>query len=512
MYTQEEKLHKSFLSSTAIYFSQAISILFNFLTTVFVIKYFSLSDYGAYKLAGSLLVIAGYFASFGLENVINRFLPEYRTTRNSLEANKLVLFAVIVRITMIFLFIGLLYAFKVQIFAFLKLPAILAAWLGVICAIIFLNRTSTLFGTALLSAYLEHYVDKINRVLFTIFRFVLFLTAGVLDWGFKGLIFSWLGLEVMSFAYYFVVAARKIMQNTRNIEIGPPNTSHLNYARLGKFGFYSWLATSASIFRDFAIDNFIISRYANIENVALYAFASVLITTVSSLNPTNSLRSVFVPLLVDKYYSIGSRRDMLENVYNILNKVSFFVVVPSFILTFLLAKPIIVYIYSPKYLDSLTVVYTLLPFFFVSTFSYAFNPLINVLEKNELFLIAGIFSIYNLVMDIVLVPRFGMMGAAWATGSAGALSFLYYYLSSKFYLRLRLHFPVKTLLKVSINCVPMALFVGFTRNFIDSIIILVVVGVIGGIMYLLMAYFNSVFTVGERELINRAIGKKLWIF
>ncbi len=175
----------------------------------------------------------------------------------------------------------------------------------------------------------------------------------------------------------------------------------------------------------------------------------------------------------------------------------------------ILAKEIIFLVYNPKYLESLSVVYILLISYSIGFLSYTFASIINVLEKNELFFYSGIFSIYNLIMDIILIAKFGIIGAAIATGSALVLQYFYYYYFVRKLTKINFVFPFKSLFKSLFNFMPTIVFLFFFKPFITDIWFLITAIIFAMIIYFITSYINKLFSEKEREMINNAIGKRL---
>jgi len=63
-----------------------------------------------------------------------------------------------------------------------------------------------------------------------------------------------------------------------------------------------------------------------------------------------------------------------------------------------------------------------------------------------------------------------------------------------------------------VNLIPMALFVILAKPFIQNIISLILVVISGAAIYIFMSWKNKIFSERERDLINRAIGRRVWIF
>jgi len=318
-------MNKSFISALSVYISTGVQITFAFLASVYVIRYLSVDDYGAYKLIASIIVLATYLTSFGLDNTLGRFVPEYLSKGNYRNVNYLLLLTLAVRTTIIFIFIGILVIFKNPIFSFLSLPDFLMTWLVVICILIFLERTKSLFGSAMLASYLELYLDKLNVIVVSIIRFMLFVLVVINNWGLKGLIFSLLILEILSFIYFLILAVKKYIDNKNKYT---SSKTSLEYKRITRFSFYSFLAVSTGIFKEIMIDNFVISHYLGASMVGLYSFAAVFVGITKQLNPTSILRGVFNPLLIKRYYAANEDKSILIFFYIFFNKLFFLFQLP----------------------------------------------------------------------------------------------------------------------------------------------------------------------------------------
>jgi O-antigen/teichoic acid export membrane protein len=266
------------------------------------------------------------------------------------------------------------------------------------------------------------------------------------------------------------------------------------------------MGINVNIFKDISVDNFFIARYLDTTQVAFYGLASTLVMFIARINPPSMLRGVFQPIFIGQYVKTKDTKDLMMGHF-MLTKITLFCMLPLYLLLVVLANPIIRLIYSPGYLLAIPALFFLCFFFFFVGLNYTYNPLINTLEKNELFFITGIFSIYNLIMDILLIPRFGIQGAAIATGSAGFLQYVFYWCAFRWYLKLKTVFPWKAFYKTILNSIPMVLFCFFAKPYISNVFQLLGVCMIATFLYLILAYLNNIFNAREMNLFKRVIGK-----
>lgn len=503
-------MKKHFISSSSIYISTSIQIVFTFLISVYLVRYLSVHDFGAFNLITSIITFATYLTSFGLENVLGRFIPEFLAKKQFKKINSLLLLTFLVRISALFLFTILLVIFKFSIFSFLNLPSILLSWLGVIILIIFIQRTDSLFGDKFLASYMEHYQSRLNQIGVTVISFILFLFVIFYNCGLGGLIVSLFIVHSLSFLHYLYLAIRRYKQNV--IRYKTDDTFQLENRRILRVAYFSFLAVSTGVFRNVMIDNFVISYYLGTEMIGLYSLAAMMTGIVRKVNPISILREVFNPLFTKKYYSNSENPEILLFSFEFLNKLYFFITIPMLIGMGILAKEIIILIYNPDYINILPIIYIFLGFYSIGLLSYTFNTMIDTLEKNELHFYSGIFSIYNLIMDIILVPRLGINGAAIATGSALFLQYFYYFYFTRKLTGIYFVFPFRSLLKSLINLIPMVVFLIIFKPYILNVWLLIIGIIFAIIIYLISTYFNKLFSPIEREMINDAIGKKIWIF
>jgi len=503
-------MKKVFISSVSIYLGRLSQILFGFLTSVYVVRYLSTQDYGAYKLIHTILLFSTYFTSLGLESTLGRYIPEFITKGRYKTVNRLISLALLLRIFAVLLLFGFLAFFRDFIFSFFNFPTILIVWFPAIFILIFLNRIKTLIGSQLLAAYIEHYLDNVNKIGSSVLRFALFLMVVKNNWGLEGLILSTICVDFLSFLYYLFFAVKKYLHNARlarNSEITSPETHEVNLRRIGRYAAFSYLSTSSDIFKEILIDNFVISHYMNMSAVGIYSFAASLIEIPRSFNPTNLLRSLFVPLLVRSYYKNGQSIDTLKFFYDLMNKVFLLISFPFYLTIGILAKEIVTYVFAVKYLPAVPIVYIFVASYIIGDMVYTFRPIINVLEKTELLFLSSIFSAYNLIMDIVLIKHLGLIGVAIATGSAAVLQYLYFFAALRVVSGPVFRFPFKSILKSVLNFCPSLAFLFIYRKSIDNIWQLLFAFVVTITLYLLFSYYNRIFTREELDFLRARLGR-----
>src|SRR3989344_1201756 len=84
------------------------SALFGFLSVTYIIRNYSVAEYGIYTLAMSLVTLAGITTSFGMPGMLERYSPEFYAKKDFGCLRKLFFAAVVLRLLLSMLFMVLI--------------------------------------------------------------------------------------------------------------------------------------------------------------------------------------------------------------------------------------------------------------------------------------------------------------------------------------------------------------------------------------------------------------------
>ena len=162
----------------------------------------------------------------------------------------------------------------------------------------------------------------------------------------------------------------------------------------------------------FRIDSFVLALTRSTAEVGLYGLAYK-VFELPLVIPTFFMNSVYPLLLVEQ----------TPNFKKILRKSFFVLLIISFLslVIFWFAAPLLIYI-RPEFAESIPLLRILtlgLPFFFLS--SLVMWALIALGKQLVLAGIYGSLMITTILLDILVIPKFGATGAAWITVGSEAL-------------------------------------------------------------------------------------------
>ena len=498
---------KAFSGSIHQYVASLLMFIFSSLTSIYIIRKLAVEDYGTYNFIGSLITIAQYVTSLGLGPTIQRYLPEYREKGNNYFQKRILFVSMLIRLLAGFFFILVFLIANDRIIITFNLPVSFSKFSPLIALIILLTLESQLLGDAALVALFENRYWNFSRSTYMCLRFILFYLSLSMGYGILGILWSWLIVEVILFLLFLIKAYKIIFSlPTKKTEIQP-----LPIRRFINFGGYLILQQSAWFFRDKATDIFLISYFFGTYEVALYSFAFGMPLKLMSFSPGSKLRGIFTPLFVRSYTKTNDKQQ-LSYFFELVNKIIFFSMVPIFVILMILADKVIIYVFNPAYLKVANMFVLSLGFLMIWQFAYAYVPIIYTLEKTKILFIGSLFAFYNLIVDIILIPSLGILGAILATGSAGVMLPIYYHFAMKREKEIELKYPLRAFAKFSVNTAITAGIVFLMRDFINNFLSLIYVLVIGGIIYLGLSYLNKGFDEKDRKIFNNAIGKNIFVF
>jgi O-antigen/teichoic acid export membrane protein len=185
------------------------------------------------------------------------------------------------------------------------------------------------------------------------------------------------------------------------------------------------------------LDKFVISGFFPPEQFAVFSGGAMELPFITIFS--NSINSVLLP-------GISSQDNTSEvaKIYRGAVRKNALIILPMATLFFLFAEPIIVFLYSSRYIAAVPFfkVYTLILPLRIATFGIIFMAL----GKTRQVLYNAVFTLTaNLVLNLVLVRYMGMMGAALATVLVTWMAAALYVIWMKTKLHLKLseffHFP-----------------------------------------------------------------------
>jgi O-antigen/teichoic acid export membrane protein len=471
----------------------------SFAITVLLARGLSKQEYGVYGVFQGMLPYAALASSLGLAYVFLRFIPEYHTRGDDGLVKRLVNGGVALRLAAGVVTLILALVFYRRLGAFFHVAGYRDLF-AVFCLAMLVMFEATLLSQALNALFLHAYAVA-AQVAYTVVKaglLAMLVVSGHLN--LKGAVW----LEVVSAA---VILTGVALAFQRQFGTHVASTSGLakQRRRLARYAGFSVLNDAGSAVFSLSTDLLVIGHFLGATAVAPYYLASQLVERLGKLNPVVGFQTVVTPMFFTKY--AGDRARTTE-MYRLLTKLSLFVIVPLVCVYPILGRQFVELVGGARYHKAFLLVGILIALGPVDAFAYPTGLVLQALERVDHVFYSRFFALYNLGASIVLVQRFGLVGAAVATASAVTLKNAYL---TFWAVRLGgVSIPWGAILRLVTNSAVAAAVAFVVSGLVGGTAALVGGGILSVAAFLAVGRVNRVFTADEGVLINRLLGRRAW--
>jgi len=181
-------------------------------------------------------------------------------------------------------------------------------------------------------------------------------------------------------------------------------------------------------------DLFFIRKYFTLTDVGFYSLALKFITTLQYAGLI--LNTIFFPMLIS--FLASNRKDLIVRyVKRIIPQISFLWLIGIF-LVFTFSSFLIPLIFGAPFKASILPINILLIGYFVSVFSVLYSPVLVAFELiKRATAVSIIMAVLNLILNLSLIPKIGIIGAAIAKSLVYALGGICFFFLTNHYLKLK---------------------------------------------------------------------------
>lgn len=380
--------------NTSIYFlANLLSFVLAFFTTMYTARYLGASGYGILSLALALSGIFALIADLGISILTTREVAKNKSLTVKFVGNTLVLKIIlaIIAISIIFIIanLGNYSSEAVLVINIISLSIIVGVFPGIFSSIFQAYEKMEYPSVNMILAGVSLFLGTLFLIFkgFGVIEFaVLNLGVGVIVLGYSLFVYSWkISLPKIEFDTTFL---KKIMKES--LPFGLISLSGMIYTYL---------------------DSIILSLLKPIEVVGWYSAAYRLMLVLLFI--PGAINVAVFPVM-SKYFN--SSQDSLKLIYEKYFKLMIIVGIPIGFGTMLLADKIIFLIFGPAYTNSALTLQILI---WTIVFTFAGAPFFQLFQatNRELVItkISVICVVLNLILNIILIPKFSYIGASFAT-------------------------------------------------------------------------------------------------
>lgn len=472
------------------FIGQMSGAMFGLLSLILIARMLGPFRYGLLTALLAVSTISLMSVSFGFESGINKFVPELKARQENEKISALLRRTILIRIaSLAFLAIFLYLASPFIASLYLKKPEAqfyvrLLPWL------ILPGGVSTLFLSYLNATYEQKFINKAHIFLallnFGCILVLYFKKSGLLA------VFAVYIIVAFATAYLYWLRARRGRWLGRFRE---------NISRVMQYCRSMWVVQWGDTLLGKTSDLFLLGIFRTLKEVGGYSIAFTLPNSIFNL----LVNTVFSGVALASFSEMIGKEEYasFKKSAELLAKYIYIFTFPLGIGGFVMSEALVKIIYGPQYQ------YVVLPlkiFFLAIILHKLFGPTTLILAssgKEQYIIRSKLIGLINLALNLILIPRYGILGAiAGTTLSIFAMS-AYEYHSVRKILPLKIIFPVKVIGKFLGASLLMGVLIYPWRLQESRMAALAVIS-LGTFLYIVLIRLLKVFTAEDLAAIRRA--------
>lgn len=386
--------------------AEVVSRVLQFVVMLYAARLLGKTDFGKFSFALSLSLLALVLADLGINTLLVREISRNKSRAGKYFAN----------------------AFSAKVLLSLAAFFVIAAILSIMNypqdtrQIVYLVWLFTILSTftelfySIFRAFEKMYFDAFLKIL----RMVI-LTIASLHVLFKG-------YGVIAFSYLFVIVELIVVMAALLIALK-------NFIKFRIELDYSFIKSLLKKAAPFGLAFVFGSIYFFIGSVMLSKIKGDVEVAIYSVAYNIALAILFIPTVyTNAIYPVLSRyyhqsKPELKILYEKSFKYLYIIGLPISVGTYLLAGRMINFFYGKDYSASAVALQIIAWYLFIKFLNFLLGIILSSIDRqNKRMLGQGVTAVFNVALNLLLIPKFGFIGAAWATFVTEVFLFAIYYL------------------------------------------------------------------------------------
>jgi O-antigen/teichoic acid export membrane protein len=398
---------------------RALSQIATVLGYVVMVRGMSEHDFGVFNLLYAFIPVVSTMASFGLEQTLKRYQPEYLRAENWAAAAWLVNFIRRARFASnVAVLTIILLTWNVMAPLFQLAPY--RPTFEIFCLLILFHFQSRILQLSLASHMLHIYSVGMTLIL-SVGKLCAY--TGLLlthEFSLRNAIFADTAAYALTFVFLWL---------PHRILCSPPPSAEkfklpaTERKRLLRYGLVNNFNDVGTMVLGVQSDNFFIAAFLNAVAVGAYSFYTRIREMVGRILPTAMFDNVIQPM----FFAIPKAQASIRvpRYFSFLLDTALLVQAPVLAYSLAYHTEIVQVIFGGKFIDHAVLLPLILGFATLNIIASPVTLVAQYEEKALAILYSKIFVIYNIATMLILAPLWGIYGAALSTGSAGFLKNLY---------------------------------------------------------------------------------------
>lgn len=385
-------VHKIFKNTGIIITGNAIFRFISLVVTIYLARYLGVADFGKFNFLFAYLSFFTLITEFGLSTILIREIAQNKDKTAELVGNAL---------SITFLLSILSFVFSITVISLMSYPADTTFYVYVVSISIFFISYSgvyaSIFRANLIMEY-NLYAKIISRIFSAILIFFVIFSGGKLIY----IILIMVGAEFINAFFNYFYSKKFINSSFRlNIDI----CKHL----LTESFPIALSSIFAVIYHN--IDIIMLSSMSGETSVGYYSAALKIIAPLSLI--TSGLTMSLFPVISS--YATDSL-EKLSNIYTISLKYILLISLPLTVGISFISKEIVSFVFGSEFMPaSMALIILIWVQLFIFTNTINTDTLISLHKQEKVTKVAFVGSISNILLNLLLIPRYDFYGASFAT-------------------------------------------------------------------------------------------------
>ena len=498
-------LESSRKSSIIVAPARIVAQILGVIVTVLLARNLTVEGYGIFNLFLGAILVFSFLTNLGLAGSLQRFLSEYARLEKFRLFFRTFFFSMSYRMisgVVVFMSAALFFNsfsgyFKVSGYKFEFALFCLGTY-----ALFQIDYLVIAFNALFLHVY-----SALAQLTYLVLRLALIAVALLtLRGGLTGVFVAELlayGFGAILFWFFFLRKAYgPRREKARNGREG------IEWNRFLRFSAYNAAIIPGNILFSNAMDYFVVAVMATTNQLGIYALGSRASQMLLSIMPQNLLQTVVRPAFYHRYCSVEEKNIELNRMFRSLVIIIAACLFPVLALVVVQAEHILTFFFKSKFSESSPIFVLLLSFSVFTIFELPGDLVLQAIEKVQARFYAQIFAVYNLVAAVLLMPQYGVLGVAFATGSALMGKCLFFYVMARYYTGITVCW--NALLRIGVNTAIAATATYWVGCLGASPAWMFASLVAGAVVYVGMCLVNNFLNDDEKELVNRFCKRRVF--
>jgi len=420
------------------FLNRILGFFFDLILSIVLARGLGSYEFGLYSELFNIIFLFSLFCSMGTDTAANVLIPKYRD--NKARVARIVQQSFFLVSVTSLLAIMALILFRGAISALIHSPDLRELlFIGAFYVLAF--NFLTLIQSILIALYRTKQLFIYNTILKLSFVIVAFLAFFL----HRQLIFI-----IVLFTVLTLLICLMWLYNLRDIIALKAEKQSKN--GFYQFGFTAWLVKVLNYLLGRNFDIFLMGVYKVAKSEIAYYSIAFTLTMALSYVFTSGFSGVALSVFSDR--AKDDNKKGIAKGWLVILKIMLVFCVPIFLFSIFSSKDIICLLYSEEYLPSAGMLSLFASFYFISMFwgSGTNSAILFAMQKQNLVLKLRFFlGSLNVILDFILVPAYGAIGAIIATGVSIVGIIIAEYFAIKNLLEFK--YPVKFTIKVTVSAI-----------------------------------------------------------